>query len=102
MKREHVFSFTGRLNEHKLKALNPIEVWSGTATQRCSYSAETYFFLWPTISPDIVRRSTRVRFFYCSGEQCLAAHRRAVAFIGCLHEAGRTTGEALELDAVVA
>ena len=41
-------------------------------------------------------------FFYCRGEQCLAAHRRAVDFVDCLDEADRTTAEALELDAAVA
>ncbi len=45
---------------------------------------------------------SREIFFYCSGEQCLAAHGRAVGFIDWLDEAGRTTGEVAGLDAAVA
>jgi hypothetical protein len=44
---------------------------------------------------------SREIFFYCSGEQCLAAHRRAVGFIDWLDEVGRITGEVVGLDADV-
>jgi hypothetical protein len=43
-KRKHVFVSTGGLNEQKLKGLDPLEAWSGTATQRRGYSGDIIVF----------------------------------------------------------
>ena len=58
MKETFRFSFSGGFEIDKRNSLNPVRHFA---------CGENYFFRWPTISPDIVRRSSRVRFFSIAG-----------------------------------